>query len=566
MNLIRQKDFNILQMRQLFLFLVLWGLFLNIHAQNRRDSILSRKVVYDSNGKILGWYHPEVPGATYDKVINLASNFIKSKCPVEPTSGLPLYMVSAWYSSPREVGRDKFERGLCGSDDGFTPACTFENFVQSFVLGYFPYSGDSFYIGILRKCLDHLIGHGTTPSGWVWLGCPYASANPRSPEYFGATHWGVGGRNDGPYVIEPDKVGDMGKEYLNFYKVTGESRFLDAAIKCADALSRNVRTTHRKSGDDLFSGILQSPWPFRVSAENGQVLEEYSSNVVGALKLFDELLRLKKTLNLSEAKVSEYQKTRDTVWAWLYSTEGPMKTYIWKGYFEDMPNDPHNKNLNQITPLEFARYLIKNPGLDPNLNTNVPAIINWVTSVFKTTDKEAIAEQFWCYWGMGSHTARYASICALWYEKTKIEWFKEEAFRSFNWATYVCNDEGHVMTGPDFPPQYWFSDGYGDYIRHFIEGIAAIPEWAPKGENHLLRTSSVVKSISYQPSGISYVTFDNESEDVFRLSVKPKYISINGQELKEIQKTDMEGWVWKPLETGGVLRIKKIKGNEIKIK
>lgn len=167
---------------------------------------------------------------------------------------------------------------------------------------------------------------------------------------------------------------------------------------------------------------------------------------------------------------------------------------------------------------------------------------------------------------MGSHTARYASICALWYEKTKIEWFKEEAYRSFNWATYVCNNEGHVMTGPDFPPQYWFSDGYGDYIRHFIEGIAAIPEWAPQGENHLLRTSSVIKRISYQSSEINYVTFDNESEEVLRLSTKPKSIAFNGDIVKEIQNLTAEGWTWKPLEKGGVLRIKKITGKEIKIR
>lgn len=548
------------------LFIVLWSLFLSTHAESKRDSIVTHKIEYDAKGKILGWFHPEVPGASYGKVISLASNFIKNECPIEPTSGLPLYMVHAWYLSPREVSKDIFEKGLSGSDDGFTPACTFENFVQSFVLGYFPYSGDSTYIGIVRKCLDRLIEHGTTPSGWDWPFCPYACANPRSPEYFGATHWGVGGRNDGPYVIEPDKVGDIGIQYLNFFKVTGEKRFLDAAIKCADALAKNARTTSKKQGNNFFSSILQSPWPFRVSAENGQVLEEFTSNVVGALKLFDELIRLKTTLQINEKKVSEYQKSRDIVWAWLYSTEGPMKTFAWKGYFEDMPNDPNNKNLNQLTPLEFARYLIKNPQLDPNMDINVPAIINWVTSVFKTSDKEAITEQFWCYWGMGSHTARYASICALWYEKTKIKWFKEEAYRSFNWATYVCDIEGHVMTGPDFPPQYWFSDGYGDYIRHYIEGIAAIPEWAPIGEDHLLRTSSVVKAISYQSSEIKYVTFDNESEEVLRLSAKPRTISINGKNVKEIQNLTVEGWNWKPLEIGGILKIKKTTGYEIKIK
>ena len=88
----------------------------------------------------------------------------------------------------------------------------------------------------------------------------------------------------------------------------------------------------------------------------------------------------------------------------------------------------------------------------------------------------------------------------------------------------------------------------------------------PGGENHLLRTSSVVKTISYQPSEISYVTFDNESDEVLRLTAKPKNITINGKIIKEIQNLTAEGWTWKPLEKGGVLRIKKMTGNEIKIR
>jgi hypothetical protein len=522
-------------------------------GRTTRKTLCTHDAIYDANKGLLAWYEPNVPGAGYDKVIDLAADFIKNRCPNEPNTGLKLYLVHSWFSTPREVGEEKFKAGLSGSDDGHTPACTYANFVKSFVLGYYPYTGDESYIGIVRECLDRLIDHGTTPAEWLWPNCPYASANPRSPEYFGATHWGVGGRNDGLNVIEPDKAGEMGIEYLNFYKVTGEGKYLKAAIGCADTLAKNLRPGPR--GDNQ-KEPLRSPWPFRVNAKDGRVLEEYSANVICAINLFDELIRLQPRLDLPQEKVSMYQKARKAVWSWLYSPDGPMRSFLWKGYFEDIPNDPHNKNRSQNIPLETARYLIRHPELDSSIDIHVPAIIYWTATAFEIEDMDGLREQFWCYAGMGSHTARYASICALWYERTKQEWFKEQAYRFFNWATYVCDKDGFVIVGPDFPPQYWFTDGYGDYVRHFLEGMAAIPEWAPADEDHLLRSTSVVQKISYNQDKIEYKTFDDEGVEVLRLRSKPAVVSVGGKSINETDSLDKDGWTWEKLNKGGVLRIK----------
>ncbi len=552
-------------MRKNLYYVIFVFLFANalVFSETTRETLCTHKAVYDDTAGLLAWYKPDVPGAAYDHVIDLAANFIKTGCPTEPTTHLPLYMVHSWFLSPREAGQEKFEKGLSGSDDGHTPACTYANFVESLVLRYYPYSGDDSYIGIVGRCLDHLLEHGTTPAGWTWANCPYASANPRSSEYFGATHWGVGGRNDGPFVIEPDKVADMGLEYLNFYKVTGQSKYLKAATDCADALVKNVRVPSKRTSrtDKPF----RSPWPFRVSAENGQVHEQYTANVIGAIALFDELVCLKDRLGLPQEKAAGYKRVRRVAWDWLFSTEGPMRTFVWKGYFEDIPHDEYNRNRVQNIPLETARYLITHPGLDRLIDVDVPAIIYWVATAFGTDDMDAIKEQFWCYAGMGSHTARYASICAMWYERTKNEWFKQQACRFFNWATYVCDKDGYVVVGPDFPAQYWFSDGYGDYIRHFIDGIAAIPEWAPADENHLLRSTSVVQKISYKLNEIAYRTYDNTATEVLRITAKPKSITVAGNKITERADLDAEGWTWQPLKKGGVLKIRHTGGPEITI-
>jgi hypothetical protein len=162
---------------------------------------------------------------------------------------------------------------------------------------------------------------------------------------------------------------------------------------------------------------------------------------------------------------------------------------------------------------------------------------------------DAIKEQTWCYEPMGSHTARYASICALWYERTGDPAFREEAFRHFNLATYMTDENGVVRVGPTWPGS-WFSDGYGDYIRHFYEGMAAIPEWSPAGENHLLRSTSVVQSISYQPGKISYRTYDARSVETLSLAKKPRQVNQGGKTLKPVVDRKSEGWIAKPLSNG----------------
>ena len=164
---------------------------------------------------------------------------------------------------------------------------------------------------------------------------------------------------------------------------------------------------------------------------------------------------------------------------------------------------------------------------------------------------------------MGSHTARYASICALWYERTGNEWFKDEAFRHFNYASYMTEPDGVVQVGHNWGSEVWFSDGYTDYIKHFMEGLAAIPEWAPAGENHLLRSSSVVQTIAYSDKQIAFTTFDNGTMAVLRLTANPVSIRASNKNLSLVTCEKDEGYTWKPLAEGGVLKINNQSGNTI---
>ncbi len=547
-----------------FLSFIALLIFNFISAQYKVDSMCGTKVVLDNSGKLLARYHPKVPGAAYTVVVKLAVEFYK-KCPVDPTNHLPFYMTSSIISRSKNGS-------YSGSTWPHNPICVHAGVLQGIGIDWRNYSGDDSVIDMLRKELDHQIQYGTTPSNWEWSSVPFASSEAGSIIYNGASLFDTAakptnqGRGDGSFSLEVDKIGDMGIAYLKFYQITGETKYLKEAINCADALAKHIRTGfHTKDNIDWANLVMTSPWAFRVKAESGAIEEDYTSHVVDNLRLLEELVRIKDRIELPEEKANVYQRASDITWNWLYSNEGPIRTSIWKGYFEDIRWDPINLNRVNNSPMEFARYLIKKSGNDPNIYVTVPTLIWWVKNTFGEPGMNAINEQTGCYEPMGSHTARYASICAMWYEFSHDEWFKEEAYRYFNHATYMTEPDGYVHVGHSWGGSAWFSDGYGDYIRHFMEGIAAIPEWAPADENHLLRSTSVIKKINYQADRISYSTYDPESNEVLRLIVKPRSITINGKAISETRDLDKAGWTWKPLDKGGVLKLMHSGGENIEI-
>lgn len=521
-------------------------------------TILGREVIFDAEHRVLPWHQPDVPGAGYDHVIRLAADFILHRAPVEPKTRLPMYLVTCSFSKP-----DLHGRTYVADNWPNNPACIFAGAVHSFAVGYYGYTGDPAGIDIVRQMLDHQLTHGTTPDNFAWPGVPYASADPFSATYQGSGNWEADGmRGDGLHGIEPDKIGELGYGYLRFFEITGEPRFLQAALRCADVLVAGVRDLSPANSSLSINTAEKSPWPFRVNARTGTVISEYCSNVLEPIKLFDELLRVADRISLEPGRREKYQATRDLAWRWLYSRNGPMKTFVWNGYFEDVQNDPTRSNRLQITPGELAKHLINHPELSPNALSDAATLIRWISTVFKADRWDAINEQTWCYEPMGSHTARYGAVCAMLFERTGDPYYKDQAYRFLNYATYMTLDDGHVSVGPNWPGAWW-SDGYTDYVRHYFDAMAAIPEWAPAGQNHLLRSSSVVQQITYAPEKITLRTYDATTDLVFRLTQEPLAVKAGDQELKKASSPAAGTYVWQPLAAGGVLRLQQIPGHAI---
>jgi hypothetical protein len=536
------------------------------------DTICGHKVYRDKDAGILGWYKPEIPGATFDKVVRLASEYIKSGCPVEPSSGKEVFFTHC--SILRDKANEKeYQAGLTGSKWPHNPAGLFAGMVKSLAVDFYMYSGDTAYIGKVKSMLDYQLANGTTPANYAWPNCPYSSSDPGDQKFEGSGMFQQKFTNeniafyrlagDGKFGMQPDKVGELGYGYLLFYEITNDQKYLEAALNCADALAWHVRDVptewYKRVGEPL-----KSPWPFRVDARTGENLEDYCANVVEPVKLFNELARIKTKISLSNQREKSYFKAKEIAWKWMFSLKGPMKTYIWKGYFEDVFFDGENITRVNNLPLEAARYFIKHPEVNPNFKNDVPALIWFVKSVFGVENLPAICEQSGTFFPLGSHTARFASVCALWYEQTGEEWFKDQAYRHFNLAAYCTETDGLVRTGPFWGAEVWFTDGYSDYIKHFMEGLAAIPEWVP-AENHLLKSSSTVQKIIYTTNKVSFTTFDNQSEVVLRLVSKPKSVIVSGKSINQLNQAGGDGYEWKALEKGGVLKLKYSNGSEVGI-
>jgi hypothetical protein len=155
----------------------------------------------------------------------------------------------------------------------------------------------------------------------------------------------------------------------------------------------------------------------------------------------------------------------------------------------------------------------------------------------------------------------------MYYERTSDAQAREDAFRSLNYATYFAASDGKISCcGMGFDGQYWFDDGYADYSRNFSWAMGAIPDFAPVGENHLLRSSSVVQKVTYADRSIQYRTFDPAATEVLRLHFKPAQITAGGVSLPQLEGLREDGYTVQPLPAGDfVVRVRHTHSGEVRI-
>jgi hypothetical protein len=260
--------------------------------------------------------------------------------------------------------------------------------------------------------------------------------------------------------------------------------------------------------------------------------------------------------------------------------EYPLRTNKWGPFFEDIPG----WSDTQVNAVTFARFMMLNPDLFPEWKTQVRGILDWVY--------EKLGNDEWADYGVkvvneqtvymtpgNSHTSRQAAAELLYFALTGDQRMRENAVRQLNWATYMVDTDGKNCYPRD---EVWLTDGYGDYVRHYLRAMAADPSLAPDNVNHILHSTSVISQADYAPDlnkrlggripdseldvvKLVYRTFDQQSVETVRMTSKPTRVTIWNNEIRERKDLEEEGWVWQPLERGGLLKIRHDNGNLIKI-
>ena len=500
--------------------------FASVQAQNL---LVFHDIVKDGNGNLAPWFNPDL-ATSYDHDLSLIWNFWKNY-PTN-TNGLKYYMTDHTYCSggcSNQIGGDQFAMAL--SSEGLLYA----------------YTGDSAVINDMVYIANTYLAHSLTPSNYYYANVPYSSNYTRSDTaiYDGDYLLGAG-------IVQPDKAGSFGYELVNLFKITKDTAYLTAAVNIANTLATNI----------TYGDANNSPYPFKVKGIDGSVpsgiLTTYTADYAPTLRLWESL----NAMHLGNTSSYNYAYTTLKGWVKTY----PMNNNNWGCFFEDIA-EASNTETNAVT---MAYYIMEHPNWSSTYLQDARSLLDWTFSTFASHAYDslgvsAIFEQSVDLKEGGSHTSRYASAELLYSELTGDTSKVIRAERELTWATYLCDTSGQVRFSPA-ENSVWLTDGYGDYVRHFIRAMANYPAIAPAYANHLLGSTSVVTHINYQPQEIKYNVYDTISTETLRLTSAPMQVKVEGVPINPVSSLANQGWQFTPLPGGGgSLKVTHIGGNNIDI-
>ncbi len=515
----------------------------------QQEMLIYHPIKTDKSGKIIPWYN-ENPGKSYSHVINLVWNFWDTMR--HDMNGLPYYMNhqvwNAAFNDPRGIGGDQFAMAL-----------------SSWRL-YYVYTGNEKVKANMLFLADYYLTHGLSPANCQW---PNITFPYNSYIYSGIYD---GDMRAGKDVAQPDKAGSFALELVHLYKISENKLYLEAAKKIANTLSSFI-----KEGN-----VNYSPLPFKINVYTGNTVllrdhdftgtwidtAGYTSNWAPSMQLFLDLIELK------SGDTVTYKKSFNSILEWM--KKYPMKENKWGPFFEDV--DWWSET--QINAMTFARFIMEHREYFDDWRNDTQKIITWVHKNF-SNDKwkkygvTVTNEQTVYQTPANSHSSRQAADELLYVSLSGDSTMYENAVRELNWATYMVDFDGKNRFPQDEP---WLTDGYGDYIRHYLRAMDAIPQLTAPGEDHIISSTSVIQQADYRgflkkfiylnfdypDTGkvvLFYRTFDSSGTEKIRLKKKPATILLENKPLMENKKA--EGFEWKPMPVGGWLTIRREKGRKI---
>jgi hypothetical protein len=84
----------------------------------------------------------------------------------------------------------------------------------------------------------------------------------------------------------------------------------------------------------------------------------------------------------------------------------------------------------------------------------------------------------------------------------------------------------------------------------FYQVFAAMPEWAPPREDHILYSYGVLADVSYGAREVRYTARNAQGTEYLRLSYLPTEVTLNGTSLPRRPDLTADGWTSRDLGGG----------------
>ncbi len=316
------------------------------------------------------------------------------------------------------------------------PAFHHSLMINTFIKSW-KYLGDKQALTEAIKLADWNIAH-STPGEWAYGNMPYSTFEEKKP----------GGFRDKTGIM-PDKGAIMALAYIELYKASRELRFL----KAANAIGQTLASKQRTNGT----------WPFRVDPETEKVIEDYTSSVIYAVLLFEDLDELNNN--------DQYRIYHDRTWEWLLN--GPVRNKEFRGFYEDIQESSEGRTNYDC--LDVIRYLLANR-TDSNGYLEMAQDLNaWIEEIFMDKIEgfepaEGIREQLQCNVVMGIHSLNWASMLKDLSEASGDGKMRERAIQTANYVTYYLQPDDRIVVGFEYN-QWWYSCHMGviSYLFDFLE-------------------------------------------------------------------------------------------------
>lgn len=165
------------------------------------------------------------------------------------------------------------------------------------------------------------------------------------------------------HEIQVGHAGEIGLTYYRLYLYTGDEKYKNAAIDVANTLANKVRV----------GSATQSPWPYLVIMNTGEVTSEYGTNWTGCYLLLDNLIKAK--LGHVEAYRNACKKVKDFILK--YS----VKTGYWTDGHSDTPVKSNTYKSN-LSASNFKLFMFDFPEFNPDWKSDIPRLIQWIEDNF----------------------------------------------------------------------------------------------------------------------------------------------------------------------------------------